>query len=134
MDIENMTPDQLREYAKAKEDSRADLMERYIDFKAPKPVKPGYIRDIEFEGETYGVDMRRFSSRRFVRLVAKLQDAKKADEDAPVSLMLEMFDMLFAGEVDDRVCDVVQAKKGFDDFEEIMRIESALFDEVNAKN
>ena len=38
------------------------------------------------------------------------------------------------GKVDDKVCAVVKAKMGYEDFEEIMRIENALFEGIEVKN
>ena len=151
MNIEDMTPEQLREYATAKEMQRETITAHYMNRSAgeaidPKPqltnlggfatveVKHPYEHDVEFEGETYRVDMRRIKSREFIRMFAEFQDYERKGEDAPISCALALYDFVFGGKVDDKVCEVVKAKMGYEDFEEIMRIENELFEHLEVKN
>lgn len=75
MNIEDMTPEQLREYATAKENQREAITARYMDrepnFKVVQDHKEPYEKDVEFEGETYRIDMRRIKSREFIRMFGK---------------------------------------------------------------
>ena len=48
--------------------------------------------------------------------------------------MLALYDFVFSGNVDNHVVEVVTNKLGYDDAEEIMRIESALLEKLDAKN
>ena len=138
MNIEDMTPEQLREYATAKEMQRETVTARYMDrepkFNIVQGDKQPYENDVEFEGETYRVDMRRIKSREFIRMFAKFQAYEKRGEDAPVADALALYDYVFGGAVDAKVCEVVKAKMGYDDFEEIMRIENGLFESIDLKN
>lgn len=138
MNIEDMTPEQLREYATAKEMQRETVTARYMDREPRLNIvqddKKPYENDIEFEGETYRVDMRRIKSREFIRMFAEFQDYERKSEDAPISCALALYDFVFGGKVDDKVCKVVKAKMGYEDFEEIMRIENELFNHLEVKN
>lgn len=138
MNIDDMTPEQLREYATAKEMKRENITARYMDreprFNIVPDDKQPYENDIEFEGETYRVDMRRIKSREFIRMFAEFQDYERKGEDAPISCALALYDFVFGGKVDDKVCEVVKAKMGYEDFEEIMRIENELFEHLEVKN
>lgn len=138
MNIEDMTPEQLREYATAKEMQRETITARYMDREPRLNIvhddKHPYENDIEFEGETYRVDMRRIKSREFIRMFGKFQQYANNGEDAPISDSLALYDYVFGGVVDDKVCEVVERKLGYHDFEEIMRIENALFESIDLKN
>lgn len=138
MNIEDMTPEQLREYALAKEMQRETITAHYMDrepnFTVVEDDKKPYENDIEFEGETYRVDMRRIRSREFIRMFGKFQQYASKGEDAPISDALALYDYVFGGAVDDKVCEVVERKLGYHDFEEIMRIENALFESIDLKN
>ena len=138
MNIEDMTPEQLREYATAKEMQRETITARYMDREPRLSVVPDdkqpYEKDVEFEGETYRVDMRRIKSREFIRMFAEFQDYERKGEDAPISCALALYDFVLGGKVDDKVCEVVKAKMGYEDFEEIMRIENELFNRLEVKN
>lgn len=132
MNVEDMTPEQLREYALAKEARREELTARYMD-REPAPAiaaKNPWERDVEFEGETYRVDMRRVKTREFLRAIARFQGA----DDVPIADTLALYDLVFGGEVDDKVCRVVVTKMGYEDYEEIMRIESGIFEAIDLKN
>lgn len=102
----------------------------------PSKSPSQFTREVEFEGIKYAVDMRRAKSREFVRRIAAMQKSAEKSEggNADISDVLAVFDYLFGGEVDDKVASVVEQAKGYDDFEEIMRIETALFEAVGAKN
>lgn len=138
MNIEDMTPEQLREYALAKEAQREAITAHYMDRKPEFDIVQGdkqpYENDVEFEGETYRVDMRRIKSREFIRMFATFQDYERKGEDAPISCALALYDFVFGGKVDEKVCEVVKAKMGYEDFEEIMRIENELFNHLEVKN
>lgn len=133
MDISNMSAEQLRELAAEKENSRAKLEHDYLDFVQDKPKHAPYERIIEFEGEEYVVDMRRIKSREFMRRMARVNDAEQNSPEA-LSPVLALYDFVFSGNVDNHVVEVVTAKLGYDDAEEIMRIESALLEKLDAKN
>ena len=138
MDIENMTPDELREYAAEKERRREELTARYMGRPAKAPglqlAAEPWERDIEFEGETYRVDMRRVKSREFIRRFGAVQRHQQRGEEIPIDELLGLYDYLFSGKVDDRVVEVVTAKMGYEDFEEISRIENALLEAIDLKN
>lgn len=133
MDISNMSAEQLRELAAEKENSRAKLEHDYLGFVQDKPEHAPYERVLEFEGEEYVVDMRRIKSREFMRRMARVSDAEQNSPEA-LSPVLALYDFVFSGNVDNHVVEVVTAKLGYDDAEEIMRIESALLEKLDAKN
>ena len=122
MDISNMSAEQLRELAAEKENSRAKLEHDYLDFVQDKHKYAPYERVIEFEGEEY-----------VVRRMARVSDAEQNSPEA-LSPVLALYDYLFGGDCDNHVVEIVTAKLGYDDAEEIMRIESALLEKLDAKN
>lgn len=77
--------------------------------------------------------MRRIKSREFMRRMARVSDAEQNSPEA-LSPVLALYDFVFSGNVDNHVVEVVTAKLGYDDAEEIMRIESALLEKLDAKN
>lgn len=133
MDVSNMSAEQLRALAEKKELSRADLEKKYLDFETEEQKHAPYERVIEFEGEEYVVDMRRIKSREFMRCMARVSDAGKDNPEA-ITPVLALYDFVFSGNVDNHVVEVVTNKLGYDDAEEIMRIESALLEKLDAKN
>lgn len=159
MNIEDMTPEQIEAYVQGKQASRASLEERYLNLK-PVPMDVPQLepfeRAIEVEGVSYPVDMRRFASRTGLRKIAEQQKAAKAREkeadalvrsgmereaaedrvnsNADIGSMLGLYDYFFGGKVDDLVVQTVVEAKGYDDFDEIIRIETLLFDAVNQGN
>ncbi|ACV51016.1 hypothetical protein Apar_0586 [Lancefieldella parvula DSM 20469] len=133
MDVSNMSAEQLRELAEQKEKSRANLEAKYLDFVPGKIERAPYERVIEFEDEEYVVDMRRTKSREFMRHMARVSDAEQNSPEA-LSPVLALYDYLFGGDCDNHVVDVVTKKLGYDDAEEILRIESALLEKLDAKN
>nr|DAS17230.1 MAG TPA: hypothetical protein [Caudoviricetes sp.] len=133
MDVSNMSAEQLRALAEKKERSRANLEKKYLDFETEEQKHAPYERVIEFEDEEYVVDMRRTKSREFMRLMARVSDAEQNSPEA-LSPVLALYDYLFSGDCDNHVVDVVTKKLGYDDAEEILRIESALLEKLDAKN
>lgn len=134
MNVEDMTPEELRAYAADKESCRLSLVDRYMNREAAPPEQEPWEKAVEFEGETYLVDMRRASSREFLRKLAAYNKAMRDDGEAPFDLTLDMLDYIFGGKVDEKVEKVVREKLGFDDFTEIYRIESALLEALEVKN
>lgn len=137
--IENMTSAELQQLAaaKAQDESRAtSVIDYYEDVKPVEPYKPQpWEQPVEFEGSTYYVDVRRTKSREFARLLATARTAQTTGEleDNP-AIVMDVMDFLFRGSVDDAVVANVTARLGYDDFEEIYRIESALIDQLDVKN
>ena len=140
MDTANMTATELRALANEREATRLRLMKDYTDvddthetFSSSGHIEP-WERVLEFEGEKYPIDMRRIKSRRFLHILAAVQDAHEQGDDQPISPTLALFDYVFGGKVDDRIVEVVTAKYGYDNAEEIIRIESALLEMLDTKN
>lgn len=139
MNIDEMTPEQLREYAAKKDAARKALENRYIDdgeVAATEHQRAPWEQLVEFEGEGYWVDVRRTKSMSFVRQFAKVQRSQKESKDGTpdIDAVIGMMDTLFAGETHDSVVAHVVAEKGYDDFEEIYRIEAALMEGLDLKN
>lgn len=158
MNIEDMTPEQLREYAAAKEERRAALETRYISdaptsaeavlnkgevasvaeaqdkvvLVTPNQHEP-YMQPIEFEGETYWIDNRKVYSQTFILKLAKVRRKIDKEGEADVLDMVELFDFIMGNE-NDHITEVATKAKGFDDFREIYRIKEAIFDELDIKN
>ena len=131
-----MTPEQLRAYAAEKERDGKRLYEAYMGMEKPEPddgPEP-WENEVEFEGVTYRVDMRRFKD---YRMLSKLVSVKRAFDAGEESGGEERFDLIafaFSGAVHDRVMEVASEKLGYPDFEEVMRIEGALFEAAQPKN
>lgn len=139
MDTANMTAQELRELALERENAHATLLRDYAQIETESPVEESepvspFERVLEFEGEKYVVDMRRVKSRSCVRHIAKIQEASAKGEEYTTGPLLDLYDFIFSGKVDEHVVEVVTAKYGYDDAEEIMRIESALMEMLNVKN
>ncbi len=148
MDVRDMTPDQLREYAIEKERAERATVAKYMGDDAPslatatpldapkpepRPDAP-YIQRVTVDGVAYPVDMRRVKSREFVRAFARYQRHQLDGTEAPIEETLDLYDIVFRGECDELVTDIVREKRGFDDFEEIMRVETAILEGIDAKN
>ncbi len=166
MDINEMTPEQLREMAESKERMRAHLEERYLGF-TPAPVvefDPSAKRQalqpwekaVEVEGVEYTLDMRRFRSRKVLKQIARAQRESQArnsvyekairsgmtedeataaaNEDVSIDEQLGYLTAMLGEEVEDRVAEAVTAKMGYDDIEEIVRIEGLLIESASLKN
>ena len=112
-----MTEEQLRAYV-------SSLHQKTDD-------KP-WARKVEFEGETYEVDMRRLKSRTFLRKFTAVKAAK--DDDAAMLDALDMLDYVFGEDGIEHVAQVVTAKLGYEDYEEMFRIESGILNSVDVKN
>lgn len=142
MDIEEMTPAQLREYAAQKEAAKDSLMDLYINegadprWMAREPKRDPWVKDVEFESIAYPVDVRRTKSLAFIRQLAKVQKTSKEgrDNNPDMEPVIELFDTLFGGECHDMVVARVTAKMGYDDFAEIYRIESGILENLDLKN
>ena len=131
--IIDLDPSALRALAEQKE--RDALEARYMDIPAPSKAAPKpWEKPVEFEGETYLVDMRKPKSRKFLKMLADVQRASAKGGKPDLTGTLAMFDFVFAGGVDEQVERVVTEKMGYDDFQEILRIESALFELIDIKN
>lgn len=136
MDIENMTPEQLREYAANKEANKEALKALYYGDdteQAPVIKHNPWERPVEVEGETYYVDMRRMNDEKSLRYIAELQKEAKGD-DTPLALLLDYYEYLFHGSALDAIRAHVVANKGYNDGQEILRIESKIYEEVKGKN
>lgn len=166
MDINEMTPEQLREMAESKERMRAHLEERYLGF-TPAPVvefDPSAKRQalqpwekaVELEGVEYTLDMRRFRSRKVLKQIARAQRESQArnsvyekairsgmtedeataaaNEGVSIDEQLGYLTAMLGEEVEDRVAEAVTAKMGYDDIEEIVRIEGLLVEAASLKN
>ncbi|RHE50082.1 hypothetical protein [Collinsella sp. AM28-11LB] len=166
MDINEMTPEQLREMAESKERMRAHLEERYLGF-TPAPVvefDPSAKRQalqpwekaVEVEGVEYTLDMRRFRSRKVLKQIARAQRESQArnsvyekairsgmtedeataaaNEGVSIDEQLGYMTAMLGEEVEDRVAEAVTAKMGYDDIEEIVRIEGLLIESASLKN
>lgn len=165
MDINEMTPEQLREMAEAKERMRAHLEEQYLGYKptildfdppaARQKLEP-WEKPVEVEGTEYVLDMRRFKSRKVLKEIARAQrDSKKrnrifeeavrsgmseeeatrkANEGVDIEDQLGYLAAMLGEEVEDRVAEAVTAKMGYDDIEEIVRIEQLLIESAQLKN
>lgn len=166
MDINEMTPEQLREMAESKERMRAHLEERYLGF-TPAPVvefDPSAKRQalqpwekaVEVEGVEYTLDMRRFRSRKVLKQIARAQRESQArnsvyekaicsgmtedeataaaNEGVSIDEQLGYLTAMLGEEVEDRVAEAVTAKMGYDDIEEIVRIEGLLIESARLKN
>lgn len=166
MDINEMTPEQLREMAESKERMRAHLEERYLGF-TPAPVvefDPSAKRQalqpwekaVEVEGVEYTLDMRRFRSRKVLKQIARAQRESQArnsvyekairsgmtedeataaaNEGVSIEEQLGYLTAMLGEEVEDRVAEAVTAKMGYDDIEEIVRIEGLLIESARLKN
>lgn len=150
MNIEDMTPEELREYAAEKEARRKALEKRYIGDggseggepptaveKARKPWekerREPWEKPVEVDGVTYWVDMRTAKSERFVKRLSDVQRELKADGDAEIALMLDLYEFLLGPECR-HVTEVVTEAVGYDDFVEIYAIKQKIFDSIDLKN
>lgn len=129
MNIEEMTPEEIREFAERKQAAKEATYERYMGT-SKQPKKP-YVKMVEFEGTEYPVDMRRLRSRDFIR---RLADLNGNAEGMNQSEQLDMFDYLFEGECMDAIAAKVEREQGFEDYIEELRIMTGIFEAVDLKN
>lgn len=165
MDINEMTPEQLREMAESKERMRAHLEERYLGYEpaildfdaaAKRQKLDPWQKAVVVEGTEYVLDMRRFKSRKVLKQIAKAQSAtqkrnrvyeeaicsgmseeeatSKANEGVSIDEQLGYLTAMLGEDVEDRVAEAVTAKMGYDDIEEIVRIEGLLIESARLKN
>ena len=136
MNIEELSPEELREYAVAKENAREALTAKYMDRPAnlvELPERKPWERTVEYDGHKFDVDMRKLHSRDFVKKLAGLQgmDAEQQDFGKQIDLFEAVFDGTRAYE---QVKAYVTEKCGYEDYIEILRVEGELFNLVDAKN
>lgn len=134
MRIEDMTPEELREYAARKE--AVELHRAHIgpegagavaDPEPPAERQP-WEREVEVDGVTYVVDMRPFRSREFMRMAL---EARGHEDDA--SFGIRLFDMCF-GPIEDQILAEVERRVGYEDFSVYYEICGRIFEAVEAKN
>lgn len=130
MGVEDMTPDELRALAARKE--AVELHRSHIpQDEAPvrgSGAREPWERDVEVDGTTYTVDMRRFRSRDFMRRAIAMQGG-----GASVSEQLDLFDYCFEPMEGQILAETVR-RAGFEDFDVYYGICSAIFEAVEAKN
>lgn len=136
MNIEELSPEELREYAVAKENAREALTAKYMDRPAnlvDLPERKPWERTVEYDGHKFDVDMRKLHSRDFVKKLAGLQgvDAEQQDFGKQIDLFEAVFDGTRAYE---QVKAYVTEKCGYEDYIEVLRVEGELFNLVDAKN
>ena len=165
MDVNEMTPEQLREMAESKEHMRAHLEEQYLGYKpaildfdaaAKRQKLEPWQKAVVVEGTEYVLDMRRFKSRKVLKEIARAQrDSKKrnrvyeeavlsgmseeeatreANKEVDIEDQLGYLAAMLGEDVEDRVAEAVTAKMGYDDIEEIVRIEQLLIESAQLKN
>lgn len=130
MDLDSMTPEEIRAYAARKE--AAELHRSHIGEDARGALsaveaKP-WTRAVEVDGVSYSVDMRRFKSRRFMRMAL----AANAD-GATTAEKLDLFDYLFEP-VEKQILATVEQRVGYEDFEAYYDICAKIFEAVEGKN
>lgn len=136
MDLESMTPDEIRAYAARKE--ATELHRSHIGGDEPAPVagspaapapeRHAWERDVEVDGVTFTVDMRRFRSREFMRRALSMKSDKVAAED-----QLALFDYCFEP-VEGQILAEVERRVGYEDYMAYYEICAKLFEAVEAKN
>jgi hypothetical protein len=165
MDVNEMTPEQLREMAESKERMRAHLEEQYLDYKpaildfdaaAKRQKLEPWQKAVVVEGTEYVLDMRRFKSRKVLKQIARAQRESAsrnsvyekairsgmteaeataaANEGVSIDEQLGYLTAMLGEDVEDRVAEAVTAKMGYDDIEEIVRIEGLLIESASLKN
>jgi hypothetical protein len=136
MNIEELSPEELREYAVAKENAREALTAKYMSRPAnlvELPERKPWEKTVEYDGREFDLDMRKLHSRDFVKKLAELQgvDAEEQGFDKQIELFEAVFDSTRAYE---QVKAYVIEKCGFEDYIEVLRVEGELFTLVDAKN
>lgn len=132
MDFNDMTPDEIRAYAARKE--AAELHRSHIvDYEpdglaAARRSRLPWERAVDVDGTVYTVDMRRFKSRKFMRMAL----AANA-EGASVGDKLDLFDYLFEP-MEKQILATVEQNVGYEDFEEYYDICGKIFEAVEGKN
>lgn len=147
MNIEDMTPEQLREYAAMKEARTQQLRADYLQEQSvmpalveqdPTPYLQPYEKLVTIDDLTVKVDMRRAKSRRAVILLNAYNNSITTDKDgnrrAALTETLDLIGYLLAGEVDDAVEAYVVKKYGYDDAEKIYEIEGRIMEQIDLKN
>ena len=138
MNIEDMTPEQLRDYALTKEELRKDITARYMWYEQDEPetapTRQPWERDVEFEGEVYPRGRAANQVARVhphVRQVPGLREARRGRPSGRCARPLRLrFQRRRRREGVRGRCG---PKMGYEDFEEIMRIENGLFENIDLK-
>lgn len=118
MDIENITPEMLREMAEKMEGGCVPEFEPVM----PKP----YIRHVDVDGVSIDIDMRRVKDYRAMSLIAKVE---AGDSFAAITL----FDFLL-GDQRESAIEQLSDEDGFCDAERFVGFCGKLLTEVGAKN
>lgn len=128
MDLDGITPDQLRELADKIEDSGQHRMaHEVVDALQEKVVsmRP-HIRHVEVDGVSIDIDMRRVRDYRALSLIAKVE---AGDSFAAITL----FEFLL-GNQKDAAIEQLSDEGGFCDAERFVKFCGKLLTEVGAKN
>lgn len=135
MNIDDMTPDELRELAAKKEAVElhrshigADADGRFEVVARSRVRREPWEREVEVDGVGYVVDMRRFKSRRFMRMAMTAYDESSTTEQK-----LDLFDYVFEP-VEKQILAEVERRVGYEDFEAYYDICGKIFEAVEAKN
>lgn len=146
MDINELTPEELRQIAAQKEtasliskhtgdsDSAAKLTpDRFVmvemDTTETQERKP-YERDVEVGGHVYRVDMRTFKSRDFNKAALAANNATGTDQ---AEKQIALMDYAFAS-IEGEIAAQVEQEMGYVDFEKYYEICSELFLKLDLKN
>lgn len=142
MNIDDMTPEELREYAARKEQRAQEIRAAYLQeepaIKVLQPEHEPWEKRVDVDDLTVWVDMRRMKSRRAVVLLNAYNNSIVRHQDgtqqAGITETLNLIDYLFSGEVDKAVEAYVVEKMGYDDAETIYGIEGRIMEQLDAKN
>lgn len=134
MDINAMTPEDLRELAARKEaqsiyQSHMDEADRDNIININNVKKP-WEKPVEVDNHVYLVDMRRMKSRKFMHLVTDMEGSSAAQK---TQKQLAVLDYVFEP-IENEIASAVEAKVGYDDFEEYYSICAKIFESLNLKN
>jgi hypothetical protein len=136
MNIEELSPEELREYAVAKENAREALTAKYMSRPAnlvELPERKPWEKTVEYDGYEFDLDMRKLHSRDFVKKLAELQGVDA--EEQGFGKQIELFEAVFDGtRAYEQVKAYVIEKCGFEDYIEVLRVEGELFALVDVKN
>lgn len=136
MNIEELSPEELREYAVAKENAREALTAKYMSRPAnlvELPERKPWEKTVEYDGHEFDLDMRKLHSRDFVKKLAALQGVD--EEEQGFDKQIELFEAVFDGtRAYEQVKAYVTEKCGYEDYIEVLRVEGELFTLVDVKN
>lgn len=129
MDIESMTPEEIREYAARKEAN--SLYKAHVDIEGTRAEKKPYERDVTVRDHTYRVDMRRVKDRTTMKKILEVNSIESEEERAiaNIDLMDYVFEPL-SKEIEEQV----RLEVGYVDFEIYYTICAELYEAVGGKN